>query len=312
MKNKLLFTFLMSSIFTFAQSYTVETSTDQYTPLVSSNSLSIIPSDTVPHVFGSDTTFLTYYNKIPIGFDYNLLNGTFDSLRLAQDGYALFQEMNTNKCYISMFDSDLSDTTHGFNSKLNYLTEGTAGNRIMKVQYANFGFVEDHEFDDTVNFQLWLYEECGDFEVRIGPNSINSNVFWNNNLSPFIGIGDYTNHNKTYLSGDPNSPDFIDDQTMNDIPSEGMVYRFSRCSVETEKYGKEENVNIYPNPFSSTLNLKGIKDQTEYSILHIDGRIAKSGIVFNERIVNLDKLSKGSYILRIKSEDGLVVKKVSK
>lgn len=83
-------------------------------------------------------------------------------------------------------------------------------------------------------------------------------------------------------------------------------------TLSTNEYSPEKNINVYPNPFASTLNLEGIKDGTEYSILHIDGRMAKNGTVMNERIDELDFLPKGSYLLRVEMKEGDVVKRVLK
>lgn len=74
----------------------------------------------------------------------------------------------------------------------------------------------------------------------------------------------------------------------------------------------EINFNVYPNPFSSTINLEGIEDGVKYSILHIDGRLAKNGTIQNEKINDLDFLPKGSYLLQIEATKGVLVKKVFK
>ena len=72
------------------------------------------------------------------------------------------------------------------------------------------------------------------------------------------------------------------------------------------------NLNVYPNPFNSTINLEGIEDGVSYSLLSIDGRTAKSGTVLNEKIDKLDFLPKGTYLLRLETAKGLVVKKIFK
>lgn len=74
----------------------------------------------------------------------------------------------------------------------------------------------------------------------------------------------------------------------------------------------ETNLNVYPNPFNFIINLDGIEDGAKYSILYIDGRIAKSGTVMNEKIDDVDFLPKGSYLLQIESAKGGVVKKIYK
>lgn len=72
------------------------------------------------------------------------------------------------------------------------------------------------------------------------------------------------------------------------------------------------NLTIYPNPFNSTLNIEGIENGARYTILFIDGRIAKTGKVDHQRITDLDFLPKGTYLLHLDSEKGSVVKKIFK
>ena len=74
----------------------------------------------------------------------------------------------------------------------------------------------------------------------------------------------------------------------------------------------ETNLNIYPNPFTTTINLDGIENAVSYSIQSMDGRTAKKGTVLNEKINDLESLPKGSYILRLETEKGSVVKKIFK
>lgn len=70
--------------------------------------------------------------------------------------------------------------------------------------------------------------------------------------------------------------------------------------------------NVYPNPFRTTINLNGVEDGVSYSILYIDGRLAKKGKVLNEKIDQLDFLPKGTYLLQLETNKGAVVKKVFK
>jgi hypothetical protein len=74
----------------------------------------------------------------------------------------------------------------------------------------------------------------------------------------------------------------------------------------------ETNHNVYPNPFNSIINLESIENGTKYSILNIDGRLAKNGTIQNEKINDLDFLPKGSYLLHLETKKGVVVKKVFK
>jgi hypothetical protein len=83
-------------------------------------------------------------------------------------------------------------------------------------------------------------------------------------------------------------------------------------SLGTKEINAFSSLNAYPNPFSSTLNLEGIENGASYTILFIDGRIAKKGSVLGEKIEDLDFLPKGTYLLQLKTEKGFVVKKIFK
>ncbi|WP_107037182.1 T9SS type A sorting domain-containing protein [Brumimicrobium mesophilum] len=113
---------------------------------------------------------------------------------------------------------------------------------------------------------------------------------------------DYNYNDDLFIAGNFHSNQ---GQTINNL---GRI----TSTLGTNEFITEENVNVYPNPFTSTLNLEGIKGGLKYSILHIDGRIAKIGTVQNERINDLDFLPKGSYLLRIESENGVITKRVLK
>ena len=317
MRTKLLFTFLLVTLLSNAQTYSVQTSFEPYLPLSSANSINIIPVDTTFYTINGVVYNVPYYSKIPIGFDYTFESEMFDSLRLAQDGFVQFQENDTSKYWISMFDCDMSDTTSGFNSELHYITEGTVGNRILKVQYSNFGLADDLELDDTVNFQLWLYEDCGNFEVRIGPGYINSNVWWFNVTSPLIGIGNYIANTRTFLSGDPAAPDFINSQpsgSMSGTPPEGAVYRFSNCSAGIDESEIIEAA-IYPNPATDFVRfeLNG-KPIDEVHLIKTDGRIMNTlnGDSHDYLDVNLKDLTPGVYFLSTKYKGRLITQRVIK
>jgi hypothetical protein len=83
-------------------------------------------------------------------------------------------------------------------------------------------------------------------------------------------------------------------------------------SVGIDKPFTTISLNIFPNPFNSTLNLKGIENGVVFSILNIDGRILQSGTVMNEKVNDLDFLPKGTYLLKLETTNGIVVNKIFK
>lgn len=71
-------------------------------------------------------------------------------------------------------------------------------------------------------------------------------------------------------------------------------------------------LNVFPNPFITTINLEGIDNGVNFSILNTNGQILKSGTVLNEKINDLGFLAKGTYLLKVESENGSIVTKISK
>ncbi len=61
-------------------------------------------------------------------------------------------------------------------------------------------------------------------------------------------------------------------------------------------------ISIYPNPFSTTVSIRGISQEFEYSFSNIIGQQVLSGISTGNRIDNLHQLEKGIYLLSLKTD----------
>lgn len=61
--------------------------------------------------------------------------------------------------------------------KIYYTTTGTAGNRIFKVEYRNVGRYLDNNGTDSLNFQIWLYENNNAIEYRAGYSNVAASQF---------------------------------------------------------------------------------------------------------------------------------------
>ncbi|SDD92132.1 T9SS-dependent choice-of-anchor J family protein [Riemerella columbipharyngis] len=60
-------------------------------------------------------------------------------------------------------------------------------------------------------------------------------------------------------------------------------------------------ISIYPNPVSTTLNIKGIKGDSQYSVYNAQGEQVLSGSKQEE--INVEKLPQGVYVLVVKAND---------
>ncbi|GLR19047.1 hypothetical protein GCM10007940_36630 [Portibacter lacus] len=100
-------------------------------------------------------------------------------------------------------------------------------------------------------------------------------------------------------------------QTNLDVHSINFLAR-QRASVGVSDLASDEEFDIYPNPFTTSIHLDGVENGIVYSILSFDGRHLKSGQVMNETINDLDFLRSGFFLLRLESSDGFIVKKIIK
>ncbi|RQO31747.1 hypothetical protein DBR32_07315 [Taibaiella sp. KBW10] len=63
--------------------------------------------------------------------------------------------------------------------KVFYGVTGSAGSRIFKVEFRNVGRASDAVGNDTLNFQIWLYENNNAIEYRAGYSNVPDGIFAN-------------------------------------------------------------------------------------------------------------------------------------
>ena len=160
--KRFLFILAFVSLFvgTHAQNFNYTVSADS----VAWNELS---SQTILNANNSAWNF-TY--KIPIGFDFEFCGRTFDSLTIETNGYIVFDRDRNYALTAFSGVGDCVDTS-GNHSVLGYELSGTAGNRILKIQFKNCG--ETATGCKTMSWQVWLREN-GNVEFRIGPGTLRS------------------------------------------------------------------------------------------------------------------------------------------
>ncbi|NOQ71837.1 MAG: T9SS type A sorting domain-containing protein [Crocinitomix sp.] len=83
-------------------------------------------------------------------------------------------------------------------------------------------------------------------------------------------------------------------------------------SIENES--KNEEINVYPNPASSVVNFT-VSDEllnASYAIVDLSGKnILTGSITQNQFVLDLPQLRNGQYLLRIESDEHVIVRKVS-
>ena len=87
-------------------------------------------------------------------------------------------------------------------------------------------------------------------------------------------------------------------------------YYYSNPSTRIQQL-TDENIILYPNPTSGRLNITGLNDPADANIYSINGQLIKSIQQINNSI-DISELTTGIYILKMKSDDKTLVRKVVK
>lgn len=287
-----------------AQSYAVEHSTSNYTPLVNATLLdesnpSIEPS-------GSDL-----YQAIPIGFDFVYHDVSFNSMLVGENGFVKFEHNNTFQSFINIFECpQMNFQDDPLLSPIYYEVSGNPGNQIFKLEFVKSGFVNDAEQEDYINYQLWLYEDCNVFEFHFGDISIDSaefDLFYNNAPAPFMGYGNNYPYFFYVLDGSLTAPtlSFNAANSLDSVPNPNSVYTFRNCYASiSEKETK--TFDVYPNPVSDILNLKfeNVIEESKLTILNINGEIIFTDILDsdNSYSINSQIFPQDVYFIQVSSD----------
>lgn len=124
-------------------------------------------------ILNTNNSAWNFAYRIPIGFSFNYLGRTCDSVTIETNGYLVFDEDRNYAFTAFLGFGDCIDAA-GNHSVIGYSTSGTAGNRILKIQYKNTGsWMASSQF---FTYQIWLKENSNTVEVHIGPNDFQPGI----------------------------------------------------------------------------------------------------------------------------------------
>jgi hypothetical protein len=213
-----------------AQLFRFETTANNYQVLSGGN---IVPQEKL---------WRNYEYTIPVGFTFNIVGKAIDSIDISDVGAIRFRTYSSGFPYVYLFwgygASIFCRNQDTAQSQISYLTTGSSGSRILKIEYKNCAFLYDGISQDSINFQIWLKESDYSIETHIGPSySSNPSSQYLNGQGPAIGIMNGTdNEITTYaymLTGSPQQPSTASKcniyhlPCLSSAPEEGKVYRFS-------------------------------------------------------------------------------------
>ncbi|HVZ41336.1 MAG TPA: T9SS type A sorting domain-containing protein [Candidatus Kapabacteria bacterium] len=210
---------------------------------------------------------------------------------------------------LCIFDGFISKLAwHDSTSSISYQLQGTAGERVLKVQWKSMGMTGNRS-TDFVNLQIWLSEKDNSYEVHVGPNHVTGTAAYYNNSGPAIG-GFLSNYDfsvvdaTVHLIGNPTRPSLELTQAyypMAGTPGSGTVYHFayqSPASVEPVERGAEA-VAFHPNPC------------TDNTVVELPEALEGSGPtlavfdVLGHEVIRMEHVASGDRIERGSLPDGM-------
>jgi Secretion system C-terminal sorting domain len=320
-----------------AQTYSFRHFKDQYRPLDMDSSTNITENKRW-------NDYGDYYD-IPIGFDFELGNVLYDSLRISPEAAQMvfFQKCRLNSIVsgpmITAFSVGLLDrgvylAPHTPMSPILYQTKGLSGERVLTVEWRNAGIKSGVSDSDHVNLQVWFYESTLQVEIRYGggyvEDTVNSWTFipegpgvsfpYKMICSPLMGLEGalvygYRNNPKDTVVDTTNFPTDPYYYHITGIPDEGMVYQFNPWPVGIDEIEAMDDIQVFPNPATDWLQIKTeipeIQD-SRFVIMNMMGVELAKGRLTPGGQIDVSSLAPGMYLLYIRIKDRILVKKFSK
>ncbi len=306
---------LLTSALSFGQMLSVSTFTDTYADLTGATVLNTDVWD--------DPDF-----TVPIGFDFPFYEDTVNQFFISSYGlgaYITTTEDLTDTTYAGVwYGPDLMDRGYDAGNSLSpisYITTGTAGNRIFKLEYKNAGFYGDIDDDgistDFVNLQIWLYEVDHVMEIRFGSSNVTQpSLDYDGADGPsFIFVPNYDFNTSMpigqfqFLNGDANNPTMNTETSValvsnvSGTPQDGRVYRFAPASTAGLNSASVPTFKLYPNPASDVLYVDYPGKVNSIELLDATGKVISTSNVFTGE-VSLAELTAGVYFITLYTEDG--------
>lgn len=235
---------------------------------------------------------------IPLGFNF-----TFN--KFVHDTLFLFDVNLVGNDFATIFGSGMNMCDRGIGTKTSkspifIKREGTAPNRIVKVEWRNAGFVneviENGTIKDSLTSQIWFYESGNKLEIHIGPSNV-SGTFPEYLKFISFGIWSKESNPSAIINGSAAAPTLATDLTtatgLDDFPSAGTVYTFA---VDAN-YSFTHNSQPAPAAvYYSNGSLFTKSNKTEqFKIYSVEGKLVFTG-KFENNTANLTQLAAGTYV----------------
>ncbi len=278
----------------------------------------------------------TVSGPVTLGMDFKYQNTPINTIAIESSGGLTMNSMPLEGAgHIMGLSMDYTSQGRG---KMAYEMTGTAGNRIFKVQYKNLGRTNDDLGNDTLNYQIWLYEADHAIEYRAGYSNVPASVFAQSVLDIVAGKdvllvglagnkGDSlaTTTDSAFLHSVKSNGSQVSDTAFwiadieNDFelyleymlygayPAEGSVIRFAPKQSGVNIGKVDFNLaTVYPNPSKNGRFNVQLKEQLQEAVLLVYDITGK--VVYNQPVkgqsttVDLSQLPTGQYIGKLQSK----------
>jgi hypothetical protein len=244
----------------------------------------------------NSTPFGGVIPAIPVPFAFNMAGLANDTIFL----------LNVN------FKMDYASSSPGFvafgadmvNGTKSYEVTGTAGQRILKLQFKNMNFAHDFNVSDTIDYQVWFFEADNSIEVHFGRSYIQNAVwsYYYNEGGPYVGLyqsvgGGYYRLN---LKGNASAPvaDTAAGLRLQGTPVSGQVYRFAPQTTGIPAIS--EFLAVYPNPSDGRFYIRTRgKTGVNVSIRNSLGQLVYHKIGHSKDELLQTSLPAGIYLLEV-------------
>lgn len=281
---------------------------------------------------------------IPIGFNFDFYGETYNDVLLVGLGsWLAFEDPYTVDSFnflMPYFDdlADIENVNSANQSTISYTTEGILGEQILKIQWKDCGFYEEifgftPAANNTLSFQLWLYEGSNNIEVRFGPSMLPDSSTIHDYGSPVCGIIENYSVNTDsferfwHLSGSASAPTIVSsDETvlysysipgLDSDPIEGQVYRFATVPTSIKAPTQTLELNVYPtvvtDEFVVEVSEELLNGNTQISVVNNLGQVIYNNVITNTKeLLDASNFPVGVYYVRIQNENKIGTKKIIK
>lgn len=196
---------------------------------VSADSVSWQELNSQTFINPADSSWKPAY-RMAIGFSFEYLGRSFDSLSIETNGYLVFD--NDRNYAFAAFTGfcDRIDSS-GNHALIGYELSGTAGNRILKIQFKNAGSMPNET--RAQSWQIWLRENGDLVELRCG-NSDYAGDSTQNCRTGLLNQNMDTANRGLFLGGSYSSPQsqpvndtHPDTESLDTVPPQGWRYVFT-------------------------------------------------------------------------------------